>query len=107
MMSLLRDAASPGQYCAPTLCERNERRSSRATIWWLARSRYPRRAVLGPGRGVGRRTSRAALDFLTSFRPSQPAGSPQVGALDARRVRALQTVGMLCGLTAAAWLGAA
>ncbi|HYU51980.1 MAG TPA: hypothetical protein VEK37_03515, partial [Gemmatimonadaceae bacterium] len=44
---------------------------------------------------------------MTSFRPSQPAGSPQVGALDARRVRALQTVGMLCGLTAGAWLGAA
>ena len=36
---------------------------------------------------------------------SQPA--TQAGELDARRLRALQSVGMLCGLTAGAWLGAA
>ncbi len=32
---------------------------------------------------------------------------PVAGATDARRLRTLQTVGMICGLTAGAWLGAA
>ncbi len=33
--------------------------------------------------------------------------APEPGALDTRRLRTLQNVGMLCGLTAGAWLGAA
>ena len=36
---------------------------------------------------------------------SRNAAEP--GALDTRRLRTLQSVGMLCGITAGAWLGAA
>jgi len=38
---------------------------------------------------------------------AEPAGLVAPAAVDARRIRTLQGVGMLCGLTAGAWLGAA
>src|SRR4029077_20659254 len=63
--------------------------------------------VLGAGRGAGRRPSRAAVDFLSTIGAQGSGGSTQPAALDARRLRTLQSVGMLCGLTAGAWLGAA
>src|SRR5437016_1631429 len=87
--------------------ESNDRRSPEQTLCQLGKSRIARRAVLGAGGGVGRWTSRAALDFLMALRTGESQPATQPGELDARRLRALQSVGMLCGLTAGAWLGAA
>ncbi|MFL5561917.1 MAG: GRP family sugar transporter [Gemmatimonadaceae bacterium] len=39
--------------------------------------------------------------------PDTPRAAELTPATDARRLRTLQTVGMICGLTAGAWLGAA
>jgi len=44
---------------------------------------------------------------LSGIRPEAPGEAAEPGALDTRRLRTLQSVGMLCGLTAGAWLGAA
>lgn len=44
---------------------------------------------------------------MSAVRTEESLGAPRPVALDARRLRTLQGVGMLCGLTAGAWLGAA
>src|SRR5438309_2304689 len=106
MMSVLRTAASPRQYCPPT-ARRQYPRRPRPTCKQLGESRPARRAVLGTRRGTRRRTSHSAVDFLsTSAREPVPRVTNGAG-IDPHRLRTLQSVGMLCGVTAGAWLGAA
>ena len=44
---------------------------------------------------------------MSSIPADEVRAAPRANALDPRRLRTLQNVGMLCGLTAGAWLGAA
>jgi len=44
---------------------------------------------------------------LSAIQREESRDAAEPGALDTRRLRTLQSVGMLCGLTAGAWLGAA
>ena len=44
---------------------------------------------------------------MSTFTVEEPREVKEPAALDTRRLRSLQSVGMLCGLTAGAWLGAA
>jgi drug/metabolite transporter (DMT)-like permease len=44
---------------------------------------------------------------LSAIPTEKVRAAPRANALDPRRLRTLQNVGMLCGLTAGAWLGAA
>src|SRR5438094_2017197 len=106
MMSLLRGAASPPSIARRPPGETDDRRSW-ATHRWLGGSRSARRAVLGARRGAHRGTPRAALDFLSPTPAATSRGAPETSVLDPRRLRTLQGVGMLCGITAGAWLGAA
>src|SRR3954470_22867820 len=64
------------------------------------RSRCP---VLGAGGRARPRTRGAELDLVSAI---IEAKTPRP-LMDPRRLRTLQGVGMLCGLTAGAWLGAA
>src|SRR6185436_13422517 len=72
-----------------------------------AESGAARSAVLGSGRSADRGTPCAAVDFLTSPKGPAPRDSVVGRGFDPRRLRTLQSVGMLCGVTAGAWLGAA
>ena len=44
---------------------------------------------------------------MSAIQREESRDAAEPGALDTRRLRTLQSVGMLCGLTAGAWLGAA
>ncbi len=44
---------------------------------------------------------------MSAIQAEESRDATEPGALDTRRLRTLQSVGMLCGLTAGAWLGAA
>ena len=44
---------------------------------------------------------------MSAIQAEESRDAAEPGALDTRRLRTLQSVGMLCGLTAGAWLGAA
>src|SRR5205814_10566095 len=63
--------------------------------------------VLGTRSGARSGIAGAALDLLSATAaPPAPATREERG-LDPARLRTLQSVGMLCGITAGAWLGAA
>ena len=91
-----------GGHCvpAPSVCSiaRHEQRSSRTALAQLGEPGSPRHSLLDPCRGADRGIVRTPLDYLSE---------PMTPAVDPARLRRLQGVGMICGLTAGAWLGAA
>src|SRR3954451_10969954 len=70
-----------------------------------ARLRAPRRAVLDPGARAGHRPHGADLDTL----PAADASAAPIAAVPAQaaRLRRLQGLGIVSGLAAGVWLGAA
>lgn len=54
-----------------------------------------------------RRTPRPRLDRLTATAPERSSITEARPPIDVARIRTLQTLGIICGLTAGAWLGAA
>src|SRR3982751_4521274 len=102
-MPHLRDDASPPQYCAPTATGAGVDRRPQRTSAKLASFGSARPAVLGPRRGAGGASRRAAVD-LVSAPPDGNGPHATMRSMDAARLRTLQNVGMFCGLTAGAWL---
>src|SRR4051812_29919786 len=64
------------------------------------------RPVLDPGAGADRRAGGARLDPMTALTEARRDATPSTD-VDSGRVRRLQGLGILCGLSAGVWLGAA
>ena len=82
------------------------RRTAR-TLSSLVDARSPRRPVLDSRRRVVRRPSRSRLDRVTVIASQRATITEPRPPIDVARIRSLQTLGIICGLAAGAWLGAA